>query len=874
MTNLYFQVASFFFLLLITIIFFNKKRIDTIETKTFAHILRLGMFGIVMDIIVVFVGYYNPYGLLVWLLNKLYFAYVMGTAWLLFMYFISISYNKKLLKNIKKIRNLTMFINILLYIIMFFAKLEFYNENNIMYSFGASVDILMIIVALYFIGIIFILALSYKNLKSKKYFPIYILIILLLIAFLVRYINPGLLLTTTIITYVTIIMYFTIENPDVKIIEQLKIANQQVEKANRAKTDFLSSMSHEIRTPLNAIIGFSECIKEENNIEVIQEDANDIIIASETLLEIVNGILDISKIEANKMEVINSEYDLIPNMKNVAKLIEPRIANKDIEFNYSFAPDIPRIMYGDISKLKQIVTNLLTNAAKYTTAGRIDFNISCINEKDTSSLVFSIKDTGRGIKEEQLKKLFTKFQRLDEDKNTTIEGTGLGLAITKSLVEMLGGKIIAKSKYTEGSEFIVYLNQKIISLASSNDEMRLIQDEVISFDNYKVLLVDDNPLNLKVATRLLKKYSVNPICLTSGLECIEKVKLEDYDLILLDDMMPKLSGKETLVKLKELENFNIPVVALTANAIAGMKKQYIDLGFDNYLAKPIDKTSLVEVLKKYYKPKSKTTIKKRVNKIVKQEVIPNKKTVLIVDDNITNIKITSRFLSKLDVNVVSVTSGKECLEKIENKEVFDLILMDDMMPELSGVETFELLKEKEGFKTPVIALTANAIEGARNYYLEKGFNDYIPKPIDLDLFLKTLKGILKVEEVGQIKTIIKENNHTSDYLISNGVDLKYSLDLLGDMEMYDDTVKDFLGIYNDRLSKINSYKEKDMKNYAIEVHALKSDCKYLGFLSLADIAYEHELKSKANDIEYVHSNCERLLVEYKKVIEVLTKYIG
>ena len=252
--------------------------------------------------------------------------------------------------------------------------------------------------------------------------------------------------------------------------------------------------------------------------------------------------------------------------------------------------------------LKEIITNILTNAAKYTDEGFIELSISCINNKKTSKLIISVEDTGRGIKPDKIDKLFTKFQRLEEDRNTTLEGTGLGLAITKSLVEMMGGKIVVQSKYGSGSKFTVTIPQTIVSMNEIKEKKEEDIKEEIDYSKKKLLVVDDNNLNIKVALRLLETYNIKPDTCTSGFECLEKIIDKTYDLILLDDMMPKMSGVETLKKIKEEhKDFKTKVVVLTANAISGMKEKYIGDGFDDYLAKPIDKLELKRVLKTYLK---------------------------------------------------------------------------------------------------------------------------------------------------------------------------------------------------------------------------------------------------------------------------------
>jgi len=433
--------------------------------------------------------------------------------------------------------------------------------------------------------------------------PILIYIFSSGIVLMIQNMYPELLLITALETFITFLMYFTIENPDLTMIKELNIAKEQAEKANKAKTDFLSSMSHEIRTPLNAIDGFSQLILEEKDIKVIKEEARDIMNASQNLLEIVNGILDISKIEANKLEIVNVEYEPKKIFDELVKLTQARIGEKPLEFKINIAEDLPDYLNGDYVRLKQIVVNLLTNAVKYTKDGFIELNVSTVKKENVCRLIISVKDSGIGIKKDNIDKLFTKFERLDLEKNMTIEGTGLGLAITKKLVELMNGKIVVDSTYGKGSTFTVAIDQKIIN----KKKVKVVEAKVVkklSVKGKTVLIVDDNLINLKVAARLLEGYKVKTECVSSGFECLKKIEEGNhYDLILMDDMMPKMSGVETFQKLKDNEEFNVPVVALTANAIAGMKENYLKIGFNDYISKPIDKKELERVLKTYINAK-------------------------------------------------------------------------------------------------------------------------------------------------------------------------------------------------------------------------------------------------------------------------------
>ena len=610
MSSLYFQICSLLYIVLLNVTFFSKKRLQSLENKLFSYMIVTNLLGIILDIISTYLAIINAnYSLLI-IFCKSYLVYLLIWITLMTAYIYVISVNgfkrKSKEKTKKKEKNSKFFkfliilatISILLVIIL---PLYSNRSNGRIYTYGPSAVISYIISGICIFVWLICMFKNIKNLKSKKYLPMFAYMTIGLIATAIQAIYPEILIITSMETFITFLMYFTIENPDMKMIEQLNIARDQAEKANRAKSDFLSNMSHEIRTPLNAIVGFSQALQEEDLPDSAKDEVSDIVSASNSLLELVNGILDISKIEADKLEIVNTEYSFKNVYNDLVALTRARMGEKPLDLRLSYDESIPSVLYGDHTRIKQIILNLLTNAVKYTREGYVSFKVSSVIEGDVCRLIVSVEDSGIGIKNENIDKLFMKFERFDLDKNITIEGTGLGLAITKKLVDLMHGKIVVQSVYGKGSKFTVALDQKIVrgkEVVLENHEAKV---ELFEAPDKKILVVDDNKINLKVAARLLSNYKVNVELVESGFECLEKVKTNTYDLILMDDMMPKMSGVETFHKLKENNSFNTPVVALTANAITGMKEKYLSEGFNDYLSKPIDKLELNIIMKKYLK---------------------------------------------------------------------------------------------------------------------------------------------------------------------------------------------------------------------------------------------------------------------------------
>ena len=618
-------IYSLIILLILTIMFYRKERMHNAEDNVYGIVLIAQTISIILGLIFEFLLYKNgnTYNqTLVTTANKLYlFSMYMVVAIIDFYIFILHTRDTTSYGIFKYKRFI--FESCIILTIMLILPERIIIHNGWYYPMGPAYNFGYFTIVLALIFIATFMVIDRKRIKNIKYMPIAILFITMILSGILMYKYPEVQYFIGPITVaILLMMYFTIENPDVKQITALKLAKNKAEQASLAKTDFLSSMSHELRTPLNVIVGLSEDTLEyaDRCPEEVNENSKDIVTASQNLLEIVGNILDINKIEANKIEIVNQPYNFKEEITNICNITKNRIGEKNIEFHLSMDENIPNELIGDKGKIKEIINNILTNAIKYTDKGHINLDITCENREDSKMTYLTIicKDTGKGIKEEDLPKLFTKFERLDVEQNSTIEGTGLGLLITKEMLTLMGGKIEVKSTYKVGTTVIIKVPQminketKIIEQKENteNQKEEIVIDnlEPVDYTNKKILIVDDNKLNIKVARRALKDFNIQIDECYDGQECLNKITNgNEYDLILMDIMMPNMNGEKALNKLKENPNFHIPTIALTADAVAGAKEKYEEAGFDDFIMKPFHKEEIKEKLDKMFRLTAKSS---------------------------------------------------------------------------------------------------------------------------------------------------------------------------------------------------------------------------------------------------------------------------
>ena len=593
-----FTIYSLFYSLLINIVYFSSKRLRSIENKIFEKIMLTNFVGVLLAIGSYFtIKNIDRFELLNTFVSKGYIIYLLTwlTLFSVYIFVISIKDGKDKKSEVNKIINLFGILYLIFLIIIIIKPLYYHNINGAIYSYGPSANVMYIVSIVYITVWLIRLSTNIKRIRDKKYLPIFAFMGLGLVVMIIQKQHPELLLMTSMETFIVFLMYHTIENPDMQIIEEVHRAKEISDNANEEKSMFLYNMTNEIRGITKDIDYSADNILEEvdnKKVDVLNigNSAREIKNNTAKFTTMTNEILDISQMDSN-IKIYNDKYNVKIIIKELVQIYKKKAEDKGISFRTNIASDIPPYLYGDSMGLKKALSIILDNSVKYTSSGFIDFDVSTIIKRDIARLVITVEDSGSGIKAEDLNKIFNK--KVNDNERLNIK---YNLYNAKRLVILMGGTIIPSSVYGRGTTIKVVLDQKIADMDDALDKYESV------YDKKSILLVDNNVSSGKIFTKMLKDTNIELSIVTSGKECLDKIRNKDkYDLILLDEDMEPLDGITVMRKLKEIRTFNTKTILLTKNNDYEYNDDYLEYGFDGYLLKPIDKDKLFELIDKYLK---------------------------------------------------------------------------------------------------------------------------------------------------------------------------------------------------------------------------------------------------------------------------------
>ena len=599
-TGIYFLIEAIVYSMLLMTVYFRKKVFKSKENKVYSILVVVSFFELIVEFILDFVGpMYKEIPNVSYFVARLFsFGVELWiTILLCYVLFVCLSIKKKE-RYIPVVRNIAIVLMIIFTTLNFILPLNFKYDGYIAYTYGPSVNIIYLSAFLYsFIGIIALIR-NIKNIKDKRFFPILIFLIVGGIASYIQYMNPGLLLATPIHAFITFLMYFTIENPDVKMIEEYHKAKEISDNANEDKTMFLYNMTNDIRLITKDInYNTDAAINEMSNKKLDKDLVNDYLRAikenTARFTTMTNEILDVDSIDSASIKVYNDKYNVKLIIKELVTVYSKKCNVKNIDFRPSIASDIPEYLYGDSVGLKQVLDIILDNSVKYTSSGYIEFNVNAIIKNNIARLIITVEDSGTGMKADDIIKVFNK----KNDRNEDSLNLNNNLYNAKALITLMGGTIIPSSNYGNGTTMKIVLDQKIVEEA--NEKYNKYES---FYDEKKILLVDDNISTEKIISKLLRDTNIKLDYVSLGKEALDKIRgKEKYDLILLDEVMDPLDGVTVMKKFKDIRNFKTNVILLTRNNEYEYNEEYLKYGFSGYLLKPISKDKLFEIIDKYLK---------------------------------------------------------------------------------------------------------------------------------------------------------------------------------------------------------------------------------------------------------------------------------
>ena len=589
-TTIFLTIISFFYSVLLMIAYFSKDKIKTLENKVYSKLIIINFIGIILELFcTIFAGYAKDHLVFYTILNKLFLVEL--TIWCsvfsVYVFLISSKKEKNELKSyLKKVSIFHIVIDVITMFLIFVLPVQF-NINDlgyVMYSYGPSVNIVFISSTLYIILMFTCLIRNFKNIKSKKYLPIYVYMVIGVLVGIVQKLHPEILAFTSMEAFITVIMYFTIENPDKKLLEEIHTSKKIADAANEDKSMLIYNMMNEVKSIASDINKSSEVILNSNNLEENRFFAREIISSNNKLYSMANDIYNIDIIDDINVKTVKNKYNIKLLLKEVIGKNKELFEDKNISFRFNIDSNLPNTLYGDSINLKNVLNTIIGNSYKYTDKGYVELSVNAIFKKDIVRLIIKIEDSGIGIKAEDLDKCL--------NKNTKEQNSLYG---ARKTINIMGGNLLISSEYNKGTIVTIILDQKIYT--DNNKD---------NYDNYvnnkKILIIDDNNSSIKLISKILDKHNILYDSSNLGKEALDRIRKGDkYDLILLDEDMPYMNGISVMNKLNKIKGFDTKVILLTKNSNIIYDDIYKDSGFSDYIIKPIDKDDLMNKINKYLK---------------------------------------------------------------------------------------------------------------------------------------------------------------------------------------------------------------------------------------------------------------------------------
>lgn len=586
-TTIFLTIISFFYSVLLMIAYFSKDKIKTLENKVYSKLIIINFIGIILELFcTIFAGYTKDYLVFYTILNKLFLVEL--TIWCsvfsVYVFLISSKKEKNELKSyLKKVSIFHIVIDVITMFLIFVLPVQF-NINDlgyVMYSYGPSVNIVFISSTLYIILMFTCLIRNFKNIKSKKYLPIYVYMVIGVLVGIVQKLHPEILAFTSMEAFITVIMYFTIENPDKKLLEEIHMSKKIADAANEDKSMLIYNMMNEVKSIASDINKSSEVILNSNNLEENRFFAREIISSNNKLYSMANNIYNIDVIDDINIKTVKNKYNIKLLLKEVISKNKELFEDKNISFRFNIDSNLPNTLYGDSINLKNVLNTIIGNSYKYTDKGYVELSVNAIFKKDIVRLIIKIEDSGIGIKAEDLDKCL--------NKNTKDQNSLYG---ARKTINIMGGNLLISSEYNKGTIVTIILDQKIYTTNKDN------------YDNYvnnkKILIIDDNNSGIKLISKILDKHNILYDSSNLGKEALDRIRKGDkYDLILLDEDMPYMNGISVMNKLNKIKGFDTKVILFTKNSNIIYDDIYKDSGFSDYIIKPIDKDDLMNKINKY-----------------------------------------------------------------------------------------------------------------------------------------------------------------------------------------------------------------------------------------------------------------------------------